>query len=200
MGAVDSGIHPTAKYQTTSQISLYQPTRSEISNAHERNEDTGKPKVSKSLEITTRPSVDTGLNDKYAYAPVGPLILNTINFFSQNLSSVLKITKNNYNNNKITIILQIKRQHYIKYLQPEPEPQPLPSNSYLVHWIYIVIEMVLLFLLVQFIDIAIHQNSETLSYYNKTVLKIIQDHHTSCSIISPESTASISFLHLQYRF
>ena len=141
-----------------------------------------------------------GINDKYAYAPVNTSILKTINFHSQYFPSILKITKNNYyNNNNIIIILQTKRQHYFKYFQPEPEPPPLPSNSFIVHWIYNVIKLVLLYLLVQFIDIAIHQNSETLSYYNKTVLKIIQDHHTPC-IISPESTAFISFLHLQYKF
>ena len=42
----NSGIHPTTKYQTTSQFALYQPTRSIISNAHERNMDTEKPRVS----------------------------------------------------------------------------------------------------------------------------------------------------------
>ena len=48
--------------------------------------------------------MDMGINDKYAYyAPVNTSILKTNhidnNFYSQNLSSVLKITKYNNNNN-----------------------------------------------------------------------------------------------------
>ena len=147
-----------------------------------------------------------GINNKYAYATVDTSILNTTKIHSQNLSSVSKITKNNNNNNN-NIIFQPKCQHFIKYIQLEPEPPSLPSKSHFDHWIYTVIKLILLFLFVQqntvrnFIDIVINQHSDTLSYINnKTVLKIIRDHHTYLlsPYQNPQHSQHYFLLHLQY--
>ena len=121
--------------------------------------------------------MDMGINDKYAYAPDGTSILKTNhinnNIHSQILSSVLKITNYNNNNNNNN------KNHGIR-------------NNYNI--ICIVIK---LFILVQkttvrnFIDINHH--SEPLSYINnKSVLKIIRDHHTYLLSILPESTTFFS--------
>ena len=95
------------------------------------------------------------INDKYTYSPVDTSMLKITISHSQNLSTVLKITNKNNNNNitfqqnistvskstknnnnnchesnNNTIILQPTRKDFIKYLQLEPELQQLPSNFY----------------------------------------------------------------------
>ena len=134
---------------------------------------TEKPRESKSPK--TQPKISDALsslivkttlpiNDKYAYSPVNTSILKITIVHSQNVSTVLKITNKNNNNNinfqqnvstvsKSTkninnncresnnnnIILQPTRKDFIKYLQLEPELQQLPANSY---WMYNVIQSV----------------------------------------------------------